>query len=189
VTAPSTPFPELDLLREFDQRLGPVFHSDGFELIDFGDVSYVDSWSAKPAFLERVLAFAQANGSGSVYALWRPDDGADLAKAPVVVFGDEGGVHVVARDIRDLLRLLTLDTEISVDWERAYFWREEEEHSPGHDRYLAWLVALGLLPADPDDGDEAGHGLLAQAQADFGPAFARWNAPFLTGTGPATAPG
>jgi hypothetical protein len=105
-----------------------------------GDVSYVDSWSAEQAFLERVLAFAQANGSGSVYALWRPDDGADLAKAPVMVFGDEGGVRVVMRDIRDLLLLLTLDTEISVDWERADFWREEEEeHSPGHDRYLAWL--------------------------------------------------
>jgi hypothetical protein len=47
---------------------------------------------------------------------------------------------------------------------------------------LSWSTptTLGLLPADPDDGDEAGHGLLAQAQADFGPAFARWNAPFLT---------
>jgi hypothetical protein len=175
------PVLDVERLRDFDAQLGSVFFSDGFELIDYDDVSYVDSWSSDPEFLARIVPFAQANGSGSVYALWRADEQAELSAAPVVVFGDEGGVHVVAGNVQALLRLLALDTEISVDWQRVYFWRdEEEEHCPGHDRYLAWLAESGLTPADADDGDETGHGLLAQAQESHGAAFKQWVTSFLS---------
>ncbi|MET7465682.1 hypothetical protein [Nonomuraea sp. NPDC005501] len=50
-----------------------------------------------------MISFAQANSSGSMYAIWRKDDRADLATPPVVALGDEGGIHLVARDVRELI--------------------------------------------------------------------------------------
>ena len=77
-----------------------------------------------------MLPFAQANGSGSVYALWRVDDREDLGALPVVVLGSEGGFHVVARNLAELLQLLGFDAEIAVDWNDAYMIRVEGLDEP-----------------------------------------------------------
>src|SRR4051794_33348434 len=98
---PYSPVPELNLLMALQNRLGFENYADGFGLTDFGDTSGVEAgWSKDPEFLSRLVPFAQANGTGSMYALWRVDDRSDLATLPVVVFGDEGGQHVVARNLR-----------------------------------------------------------------------------------------
>src|SRR2546430_16116125 len=100
-----SPVPELNLLEELQDQLGPEHCSAGFELTAYGDTSGLEAgWSKAPEFLGRLVPFGQATHSGSFYALWRVDDRADLATLPVVVFGDEGGQHVVARNLRELLR-------------------------------------------------------------------------------------
>ncbi len=171
-----SPVAELNLLKELQDRLGFENYAAGFGLTDFGDISgLVAGWSKDPKFTDRLIPFAQANGSGSFYALWRLDEQADPATLPVVVFGDEGGEHVVARHVRELFQLLGLDSEINVDVEEAYFYRSEDEpYSDGHDEYVAWLdQQFGLAVAE----DPAA--VLAAAQAEMAQRFNDWVRPFL----------
>ncbi|MEV4246677.1 hypothetical protein AB0J63_25040 [Streptosporangium canum] len=79
---------------------------------------------------------------------------ADLAALPVVVFGDEGGIHVTARSLRDLFRRLACDRPLWVDWAGTGFGEYEGYHRDGDGRgraretYLAWLDQhFGLTPA------------------------------------------
>jgi hypothetical protein len=171
-----SPVPELNLLKAFQDRTGYEQYSDGFGLLDYADASGLEAgWSKDPDFLDRLIPFAQANGSGSFYALWRVDDRADLGTLPVVVFGDEGGEFVVARDLRELLQLLGYDSEISV-YDEAYFYRDDDDHeaSPYHQEYLAWLAEnFGLAP----EQDPAA--VISAARAELGERFASWLRRFL----------
>ncbi|WP_431956488.1 hypothetical protein [Nocardia lijiangensis] len=171
-----SPVGELNLLKELQDGLGFENYSDGFGLTDFGDLSgLVAGWSKDLEFTDRLIPFAQANGSGSFYALWRLDDRDDLSSLPVVVFGDEGGQHVVARHVRELFQLLGFDSEIRVEWEEVYFYRDEDEaHSDCHDEFVAWLDENFGLPVAEDPA-----AVLAAAQAELGQRFTDWAAPFL----------
>ncbi|MFE3461818.1 hypothetical protein ACFXKD_30110 [Nocardiopsis aegyptia] len=144
-----SPIPELNLLREFEDRIGPVYYSDGFELREYGADAGLHTWSEHPDFLSRFVPFAQANGSGSDYALWRCDDRTDLATLPVVLIGDEGHVYVIARDLRELFRLLALDSEPFAEFGFLAA-GDVEDHTAGHHEYLTWLDRnFGLGP--PED--------------------------------------
>jgi hypothetical protein len=173
-----SPVAELNALKEFQDRSGFENYADGFGLIEYNDLSGLQAgWSKDPDFLAQLVPFAQANGTGSFYALWRLDDRADLATLPIVVFGDEGGQHIVARNLRELLQLLGYDAEVSVDWDEAYFYRDEDQrHRRGHADYLAWLdEQFGLHPADDPDT------VVALAREEFGERFASWAGTFLPG--------
>jgi hypothetical protein len=127
--------------------------------------------AAHPAYLAQLVPFARATGGGSFYALWKVDDRVDLADLPVIAFGDEGGQHPVAVNLHDFFRLLAFDAEVSADWDEAYYFRnEDDEHSPGHDAYVAWLGAeFGLTrPEDPAP-------IVAAATERYGPRFAEWH--------------
>lgn len=131
-----SPVPELNLLKELEDRIAPI--SDGFELREYGADAGLHTWSGHPEFLSRFIPFAQANGSGSGYALWRCDDRADLATLPVVFVGDEGDLYVIARNLRELFQLLAIDSEPHSDF--GFPDPESvEEHSDGHHEFLAWL--------------------------------------------------
>jgi hypothetical protein len=171
-----SPVPELNLLKAFQDQVGYETYADGFGLDEFGDTSGLEAgWSKDPDFLARLTPFARATGGGSFYALWRVDSRADLATLPVVVFGDEGGQHVVARSLRELFQLVAYDAEISVDWDEAYFYRaEDQEHSESHGEFVAWLAEhFGLSPAsDPD-------AMIATARSEFGDSFTVWANAYL----------
>lgn len=174
-----SPVGELNLLSELQERLGGEFISDGFELTDFGEPQH-DSWSDAQEFVEAFLPFAQANGSGSFYAFWRVDDRADLATLPIAAFGDEGGIHLTGRHLRDLLCQLASDRPLSIDWDDAYFaeyegYHREREGAPeAHQSYVAWLKQhFGLAPvSDPND-------LIKAARDEFGARFETWIRPFM----------
>lgn len=166
---PYSPIPELNELHAFAAE-HPEF-SDGFEFYDFnrsdaGLVEWFDMKGDEPGirdFLDRLIPFAQATGSGSFYALWRVDDRADLATLPVVFFGDEGDLDVVGRNLRDLLSLLALDNE----WLSSR--HEDEEASEDNEAYVVWLAEnFGLsAPEDPD-------ALIGLARAEFAGPFVEW---------------
>lgn len=167
-----SPIPELNLLKEFEERIGPVYYSDGFELREYGADAGLATWSEHPEFLSRFIPFAQATGSGSDYALWRCDDRTDLATLPVVLVGDEGDLYVVARSLRELFRLLAIDSEpVSA----VGFLEPEsgEEHSEGHQEFLSWLDRhFGLGP--PEDL----HALWA-ARKEYDDRFRAWASRFI----------
>lgn len=172
---PYSPIPELNRLRKLQKRLGFEGYAAGFGLTKFDrkkDLSL--GWSSQPEFLDRLIPFAQANGTGSVFALWRVD-GRQPAELPVVVLGDEGGYHVVARSVHELLQLLAVDSDLYVDWDAAYVDVDgREDPSDGHEEYLAWLRKhFDLGP--PEDPNAA----IAAAQAEYGHAFTTWADGFL----------
>jgi hypothetical protein len=144
-----SPIPELNLLKKFEDRIGPVFYSDGFELREYGADAGLHTWSEHPEFLSRFTPFAQANGSGSDYALWRCDDRTDLATLPVVLVGDEGHLYVIAGNLRELFQLLAVDSEPFADFGFLAS-GDVEEHSDAHHEFLTWLkLTFGLEP--PED--------------------------------------
>ncbi|MFI6694732.1 hypothetical protein ACIBLA_23810 [Streptomyces sp. NPDC050433] len=166
-----SPIPELNLLKEFyDQQ--PCF-SDGFEMYEYGQpddvfIHWLDMAGSQdpelPGHLARLVYFAQATGSGSFYALWRCDDRADLATLPVIRFGDEGDLDVVAIGLRDLFRLLALDDEWFAPDED-----EDDDRSMDHHDYVIWLRrTFGLTrPENPST-------ILDAASEAYGRRFADW---------------
>ncbi|MCE0534159.1 hypothetical protein LWF15_01430 [Kineosporia rhizophila] len=163
-----SPVPELNALWDFQAVHGSESYAQGFGLYEeFGDrEDLAPGWSDADAFHARLKSFARATGGGSMYALWQAEDGS----SPVVVFGDEGGIHVVATDVRDLFRILTFDVEPMVDWDGVSFYKDEEydEPSPSHDEFVAWLETQGLQPIDDADS------LVKVAQERYEPSFRAW---------------
>jgi len=177
-----SPVPELNQLNDLEKQLEGKFISDGFELIEFGEPKH-DGWSDAQEFIESFLSFAYANSSGSFYALWRMDDRADLSTLPIAVFGDEGGIHLTARDLRDLLRQLASDRPLEVDWGGASFGeytgyhREDDGGAQAHETYVAWLNRhFGLVP--PDDPND----LIDVAENEVGAQFKTWIRAFIEET-------
>lgn len=156
-----SPVPELNLLKAFEDRVGGVFFSAGFEMHEYGANADLGSWSKHPEFPSRFVPFAYANGSGSNYAFWRCDDRADLAGLPIAFIGDEGDLFIVARNLLELFQLLTIDDEgLDPDF--------VEEHSDAHHEYVAWLdQTFGLRP--PEDVDA-----LRVARKDDDERFQAW---------------
>lgn len=167
-----SPVPELNRLMEFQDEVGYGQYADGFGLDDWNDTSGLAAgWSTEPEFLNALIPFARATDGGSFYALWKVDDRDDLATLPVVVFGDEGGQHVVARDLRELFRIATFDAEPMVDWDGVTYYRgADDEHRDSHAEFVAWL---GEEPVT-DPG-----AIVTAAQAAYGARFAEFTARFL----------
>lgn len=160
---------ELAKLLVFQNETGFETYSDGFGLY-VDDKSGLRSWSAKPEFLDGLLPFAQATGGGSFYALWLDGSGRSLSETPVVVFGDEGGMHVVASNVKELMQLLTFDVEPMIDHDAVSFYRTKDyEPRPSLSKFKDWLKAeLGVDPVDEADR------LVAAAQAKHKAAFDAW---------------
>lgn len=173
---PYSPIGVLNSLYELQTEVGSEEYAEGFELTDYGDTSGLETWSVDREFLNKLVPFAQANASGSLYALWNHAEGSHLTNVPVVIFGDEGGQHVVARSLAELLQIVGYDAEASVDHDEVYFYRgaDDYEASPGRERYVQWLGdELGVEPTE----DPAA--LVAAAQRELGAAFDSWISPFL----------
>ncbi|KGE12514.1 hypothetical protein [Sphingobacterium deserti] len=131
---------ELESLINFqNNNSAPEFYSRGFA-VTIDDKLGLKSWSDDPAFLANLFPFAQANGTGSFYAIWNDGTAKSIEEMPIVVFGDEGGAHIVAENLRQLFELLTFDSEICVDLEQAYFHKTEgQQESRDLDKFLRWL--------------------------------------------------
>lgn len=163
--------PVLEKLIQFQNEQSDFeSYSQGFGVL-IDDKSGIKSWSEDEAFLERLYPFAQANGSGSTYALWNDGSLLELADFPIVVFGDEGGVHVVADNLLALMQMLLFDSEISVDFEEVYFYKDEDdyEESEGHQTYKNWLKKeFNLEPVEDPDS------LIQIAQENYQEDFEQW---------------
>jgi hypothetical protein len=171
---------------------------DDIEGFDEGDISecfglggdksgLTYGWTKDSAFLERLSPFAYANGTGSFYAIWDDGSGRPLNQWPIVVFGDEGGEHIVAENLRGLFHLLTYGSEITVENEETYFYREEDEEeryyeeSPYHEEFAAWVQkTYSLAPIERPDEANA---LIKAAQAKYQQAFNDWTKPFFKAAG------
>lgn len=165
---------ELELLIEFENSLGFENYADGFGIY----IDNLNHWSVEPEFQERLRVLGQANGSGSHYAFWEDIKGRNLGEMPIVVFGDEGGVHIVSENLLQLMHVLTFDCEISVDWDDAYFCKYEDEYqeTEGSLKYRAWLKEKFNLDTI---GQEQVNELVLNAQEKYKTNFEDWIKQFL----------
>ncbi|OWQ44380.1 hypothetical protein CDL60_25015 [Roseateles noduli] len=169
----------LALLR-FQDEIGYGNYSAALTLTADDHDGLRHGWSGDPAFLSRLIPFARATASGSFYALWNPDPSHPPMpdRWPVVAFGDEGGEWIVARDVRELLRVSTCDVEPRIDFDRIHYFRSEHHYrkSDGLDAYIEWLREhLQIAPVDDPEA------ILAAAQQEWQDDFERWIEPFLQG--------
>lgn len=156
---------DLVKLYEFEQEHGVESYSECFGLTITEEKTGIKTWSEEEEFYNSFIEFAGANGSGSSYAYWLIDK--DLNNCPIVVFGDEGGVHVVAENTRKLIQLLTLDTEISVDFDSAYFYKDEEyyEESENKEEFQEWVKEQ--FGFDAIESNEEADEIVAQAKRKY----------------------
>lgn len=127
---------DLKKLYDFEGEFGYGNFSESF-CLNIIDKTGIKTWSENPEFVNSFVEFAIANGSGSSYGYWLCSD--DIEKCPIVVFGDEGGIYIVAENTSQFIQLLTFDTEISV-YEQAYFYRDEDDYEPSDykDEFVEW---------------------------------------------------
>ncbi|WP_353160558.1 cell wall assembly protein [Myroides odoratus] len=138
---------ELKSLLEFQVSENiPSYYSNAIYLMT-EETPLIESFSTEEEFLKAFIPFAEANSSGSVYAFWiNNTEVDDLTQAPIVAFGDEGGVFVVAKNIQELLQIAAYDVEAVVFEDEFYFQdkevlEEEGEFNPAEfcTEYLDWL--------------------------------------------------
>jgi hypothetical protein len=163
--------PPEELLRlwELNRSIGPVYYSEGFELVD-DDKGLLKTWSESPEFLDRLLPFAQADGAGSRYALWIAEEGRSLSSVPVVLFESEGATQVVASSVREFLQVLSVDVEpIAIGGPVGYERDEDEPTSEGRPAYVDWLSSEYGLEAILD-----AESIVSSAQAAWQSRFEEW---------------
>lgn len=96
-------------LLDFQNSIGEdVFYAQGFQLAVIENEG-VRTYSEDDIFLKSLIEFAQADGTGSSYSFWLRDSTRSLDDAPIVIFGSEGGYHVIAQNIVELFKVLTLE--------------------------------------------------------------------------------
>jgi hypothetical protein len=139
------------------------------------DKTGLKTFSDDEEFLNNLLPFANANGTGSIYCIWDNGISKNLDEIPIVVLGDEGGLHIVTENILQLMQILTLDSEIGVDWDGVSFYTDfpgGSEHNQGYRTFIK--AQFGLDPVqDP--------ALVIQAaQKKYKASFDEWCSKFYT---------
>lgn len=148
-----------------NEQSGFEEYAEGFGLY-YDDKGLLKTWSQDAAFLNAFIPFAQASGGGSVYALWCT--AADLRSVPVVIFGDEGGAHLVAENLLAFLQLLTFGPEPMVGWDEVTYYRSDDfEERADAAAYRTWAQEVWGIQS-VDDADP----IVAAAQKKHGQAFA-----------------
>ncbi|WP_394210818.1 hypothetical protein [Psychrobacter piscatorii] len=131
----------LSLLQFANEKSKMDCFSDGFEFSINLDKCGLKTYSENEEFLSSIIEFANADSTGSTYGFWLKNRDENLIEAPVVIFGSEGGFHVVANNINGLLQILTFDSEPLVDWDSLYYYKDPDDYEPSAkiESYRSWL--------------------------------------------------
>lgn len=167
--------PELlrDLL-EFQGTVGDMSYSQAIFLAQDDKSGLAHGWSDDPTFLRDLIPFAIATGSGSFYALWNNGTDENLSEWPVVLFGDEGGEWIVARNLRELIQISTCDVEPMLYEEVSFYKDEEHENSVAINRYQDWLMSRFKIEPIEDPLP-----IVQSAQDQLQASFDAWKKPYL----------
>lgn len=159
-------------LLQFDNTIAKDdYFSEGFEFYADEENYMLKTYCEDETFLNSFVAFAQADGTGSNYAFWTSNQSSNLENAPIVAFGSEGGYHIIAENIGDFLQILTYDAEPMIDWDDAYYYKDEEDYeaSTHREAYRKWLNDNHQISAT-NNADE----LVEKAQKKYQQEFKDW---------------
>ena len=156
------------------------FYSAHFWLdrIDYQEDSVLANWSDEEGFFLSLLEFADSDDLGGTYAFWLVGRNKDLSQAPIVYMGGDGDAGVVAENLQDFLRLLSIDVMPIAFEDRICYFRDEDEYEKGlyrseHiDTYKTWLKEVWQLqPVVDEDGASQ---ITDQAEERYGEDFREW---------------
>lgn len=103
-------------LVKFDKKYDDEAYAASFWIVDDED-DFFEYWSDlkdknRKEFSNIMKIFASADGTGSRYAFWMRDKDSNYNNAPIICYGSEGEMYVVAEDIKALLKMLSFGSEI-----------------------------------------------------------------------------
>lgn len=165
-------------LMKFDNEIAQCsYFSDGFEFYLDEEKVGLKTYSDDERFLNSIYEFARADGTGSSYGFWLKDGNSNLDDVPIVVFGSEGGFHVVAKNLDRFMQILTFDSEPMINWNKVYYYKGSDfEPASKSKEYRDWLKSeYGLEPID--NADE----IVAEAQKEYKDSFNTWMGEFYKG--------
>ena len=105
-------------LIKFDKTYGGETYTECFFMVDDED-DFFESWLHEVSiekikeYSESLQIFASADGTGARYAFWYTNGNNDPNKAPIIFYGSEGEIHIVASTIKDLIKMLSFGIEFS----------------------------------------------------------------------------
>ncbi len=156
----------LQHLFELQNQSEGAYFCQGFALLCMSGAG-PRSYSQAPTFLESIVEFAQADSGGSSYAFWRRDGNVNLSEVPVLAFGSEGGIHVVAENAKGLVALLGLDVAPSIDWAGVVYFRGEDHVPSGNVNALHALMDGGLKVDRVNEGEHVVKAAQDKYEAEF----------------------
>jgi hypothetical protein len=171
---------KLAQLVDLQNELGIENFAQGFALLadDKGLIKNFCGSDGKPfaskantkEFLAALMPLADANGTGSGYVVWNDGKSKSIDQMPIVIFGDEGGVFVVAQNLSELLQIVAADIEPSVDLDGVTFYRgADEDGSAQIGAFRKWLKEnFGVTAAKKPEQ------LVRKAQKKTQSAFEAW---------------
>lgn len=142
--------------------------SEGFEFSIDKENHMFKTYSNDGGFLNSLIQFAQADGTGSIYAFWINDSYKNLDEVPIVAFGSEGGYHIVSENIKALFMILTYDVEPMIDWDSINYFKNKEDYQSSKytENYKDWLQEKHQITAT-DDADKIVRSAKEKYQKEF----------------------
>jgi hypothetical protein len=101
----------IDLEEEYE---GETYSECFYLCTDLDKTPDMGQYSLDEEYFERLLVFANADGTGAKYAFWVNEIGISLEEVPIIVIGSEGHIQVIAKNIKELIKLLSFGPENSI---------------------------------------------------------------------------
>ena len=143
----------LEKLFIFSKKYIENWYAESFE-IDLQEECYcitIDNDPQKELEYKRYFKkFGTVDGTGGFCAFWVEEGVIDLENSPIVNYGSEGSIHIVASNIYEFLRILTFDTELMDGV--SFKVKDDYVESKYKQEYLSWLKSeLNLEPVNDLD--------------------------------------
>lgn len=166
----------LNKLLDFEEQYGSETYSENFYLCtDLDKTPDRGQYSLDEEYFERLIIFANADGTGAKYAFWVNNVEKSLEESPIIVIGSEGHIQVVAKNIKELLQLLSFGPE-GMD---GSFYKDLDdfEEPENASEFREWMKSeLNIQPIkdiDVEDSEEV-NDIINQAVKEFGEPFREW---------------
>ena len=136
---------EIDYYEElvkFDKEYGEEAYAEEFWIVDdegdfFKYFLALEDKEKTKEYSQSVKIFASADGTGARYAFWFTDGNTDKNKAPIIYYGSEGEIVLIAENIKDLIKMLSYGCECM---DGSFYHGIYEEDYENYDNFLEYLI-------------------------------------------------
>ncbi len=188
-------------LVKFDAKSN-LLYAQSFWIVD-DEEDFFEGWlhdtpeDKVKEYAQSMKIFASADGTGARYAFWFTDGNTDKNKAPIICYGSEGAIVIVAENIKDLIKMLSFGAEgmdghfyhyiDNDDEDDDYdFYKEFLKYTPRHLEFREWMkdtlniepLNLDKLINDEEEESEEIEKLQKKARKKLQKSFDKWQNQF-----------